>query len=279
MERIIDDLKLTDGQKDKAHDVLRASHEKMRKQSDEARADMLKELKAVLTADQFAKFKEAMDRDGPPPPPAGGRDGQDAPPPPPPSGRDGPPRGTDGPGGGPERVLADLKLTDKQKDQTQEILKSHHEKMRKIAESGRDDVVKQMKDVLGDDQYRKFKDAVSAQGPGGRGGRGGPGGPGRGGPGGPGFGGPGGPGFGGPGGMERVLGTLKLTDKQKDKAEEVLKAHQEKVRMVMEQAHEELLKEMKDVLSDDQFKKFKNEVEQAPPGPRGGPRERPGEQW
>ena len=94
-----------------------------------------------------------------------------------------------------------MKLTDKQKDQAQEILKTHHEKMRNITESGRDEVVKQMKDVLSDDQYKKFKDAVSTQGPGGPGGPGGgPGG--RGGPGGPrgpGFGGPGGPG--GPGGM------------------------------------------------------------------------------
>jgi Spy/CpxP family protein refolding chaperone len=75
--------------------------------------------------------------------------------------------------------------------------------------------------------------------------------------------------------MDRILGALKLTDKQKDKAEDVLKTHQEKVRKIMEQAREELLKEMKDVLSDDQFKKFKDEVEQGPPGPRGGPRDRP----
>jgi hypothetical protein len=77
----------------------------------------------------------------------------------------------------------------------------------------------------------------------------------------------------GPGGLERILDDLKLSDKQLDKANVVLKAHHEKMRKIHEQARADLLKEMKDVLSADQFKKFKDELEkQGPPGPPRPPR-------
>jgi hypothetical protein len=91
------------------------------------------------------------------------------------------------------------------------------------------------------------------RGPGGRGGPGGPGGP-RG---------PGGPG--GPGGLERAVDDLKLSDKKKEKADAVLKAHQESVRKLMDLANSDLLLKMKDVLSEEEFKKFKEAVDRRPP--------------
>jgi Spy/CpxP family protein refolding chaperone len=73
------------------------------------------------------------------------------------------------------------------------------------------------------------------------------------------------PGGFGPGGVERALADLKLSDKTKqEKAEAVVKAHQEKVRKLMDDTREELLKQMKDVLSEEEFKTFKEAVERRP---------------
>jgi Spy/CpxP family protein refolding chaperone len=69
----------------------------------------------------------------------------------------------------------------------------------------------------------------------------------------------------GPGGVERALADLKLSDKQKEeKAEAVVKANQEKVRKLLEESRADLLKQMKDVLSEEEFLKFKEAVERRP---------------
>ncbi len=96
---------------------------------------------------------------------------------------------------------------------------------------------------------------------------------GRFGQGGPGGFGAGGGGRGAGGGVTRILDTLKLTDAQKTKAQELVKANQEKTRKELTDAREELLSQLKGVLNDDQFKQLKDALDQQ--GAGGGQR-RPG---
>ena len=63
-----------------------------------------------------------------------------------------------------------------------------------------------------------------------------------------------GPGF---GDIEGVVDDLKLSNKKKSQALAVVKAHQENVRKLMDQARAELLQKMKEVLSEEEFKDFK----------------------
>jgi hypothetical protein len=88
------------------------------------------------------------------------------------------------------------------------------------------------------------------------------------------FGGGGGaPAFGGfrPGGSaERALSELSLTDKQKQKAEALVKAHQESVRKLLEMARSDLLFKMKELLPEQDFNKFKAALDR-PFGPRLAP--------
>jgi Spy/CpxP family protein refolding chaperone len=219
----------------------------------------------ALDKDEIKALAAKLQREGPPrrpgAPPAPGRDGDGPPPPPPP-----PP----GPGG-PERALEELRLSDKQKEQAHKILDAHHEEMRKL----RDKLLKEMKDVLDKDQFERFKDAVerTPPPPPGRPGAPPPPPPDRR----PGADAPppppppGGPG--GPGGLERALDELKLSDKDKEKAHKVLQGHHEKMRKLFEQAREDLLKDMKDVLNKDQLEQFKKAMERRPPP--GGPGGRP----
>jgi hypothetical protein len=75
-------------------------------------------------------------------------------------------------------------------------------------------------------------------------------------------------GKGGPGGFEqRALDELNLTGKTKDKAEAVLRTHQENVRKLVELARSDLLVKMKDVLSDQEYKTFKESMDRLPPPP------------
>jgi hypothetical protein len=110
--------------------------------------------------------------------------------------------------------------------------------------------------------------------------RGGPGGEFRPFPGG--WGGPGGgfPRFGGfrpGGGIERALDDLKLADKTKEKAAATVKAHQENVRKLMDLARADLLVNMKEVLSEEDFKNFQAALDRPhsfgdrPIGPGGRP--------
>ena len=60
-----------------------------------------------------------------------------------------------------------------------------------------------------------------------------------------------------PGGIEGVVDDLKLSGKKKDRAIAAVKAHEEKVRKLTEQARAELLEKMKEILSEDEWKDFK----------------------
>jgi hypothetical protein len=72
---------------------------------------------------------------------------------------------------------------------------------------------------------------------------------------------------------ERALEDLRLSDqKKKDAAESAVKAYQENVRKLTDLARAEMLLKMKDVLSDAEYKKFKDNLD-SPPGPP--PRRRP----
>ena len=75
--------------------------------------------------------------------------------------------------------------------------------------------------------------------------------------------GPGGGFFAG-GGIERVLDDLKLSDKKKEQALTAVKAYQENVSKLRDLARSDLLLKMKEVLSEQEFKKF-NETLDRPP--------------
>lgn len=67
------------------------------------------------------------------------------------------------------------------------------------------------------------------------------------------------------GGLERALGDLKLSDKKKETAEDALKAYHDNVRKLMELARADLLLKMKNVLSEEEFKKFKEATDRPTP--------------
>ena len=81
-----------------------------------------------------------------------------------------------------------------------------------------------------------------------------------------------GPRPGGPGGaagagamIERAMKDLNLTDAQKTKLQDVLKAQGEKARETMQKMHEEFLKSLKGVLDEEQFKKLEQSLPKPPP--------------
>jgi hypothetical protein len=78
-----------------------------------------------------------------------------------------------------------------------------------------------------------------------------------------------GPGDGGRGGfglvaLERAVDDLKLSDKKKEAATAAITAYQENVRKLTELARADMLLKMKNVLSDEEFKKFKEAAERRP---------------
>ena len=70
----------------------------------------------------------------------------------------------------------------------------------------------------------------------------------------------------GPDSIEAVVEDLKLPGKKKDQALAAVKAHDEHVAKVMEQARAELLQKMKEILSAEEFEDFKAALDR----PRGG---------
>ena len=182
-------------------------------------------------------------------------------------------------------VQAALKLTDAQKasvktaeddmqKDVQDLLKDaqgDREKMtdafKKIQEL-RTDSLDQVVKALNDDQKKTWKDLtgdkfeVAIGGGFGAGGRGGFGAAGAGG--------------GGRRGVSGILETLKLTDEQKTKSTDLVKANEEKTRQALTQARADLLGQLKGVLSDDQYKQLKDELDQQGAGGQRGPgRNRP----
>jgi hypothetical protein len=71
---------------------------------------------------------------------------------------------------------------------------------------------------------------------------------------------------GGPGGAARAaLDELNLSGTTKEKAEAVVKAHQADVRKLLDLARSDLLVKMKDVLTEQEFKTFKQGLDRRPP--------------
>jgi hypothetical protein len=78
-----------------------------------------------------------------------------------------------------------------------------------------------------------------------------------------------GPGFGpgpGPSVLEGVVDDLKLPGRKKDQATAAVKAHQENVRRLMDEARADLLEKMKEILSEEELQDFKAALDR----PRGG---------
>jgi hypothetical protein len=71
-------------------------------------------------------------------------------------------------------------------------------------------------------------------------------------------------GRGGQGGAQAALADLKLSGTKKEKAEVAVKAYQENVRRLTELARSDLLVKMKDVLSEQEFKTFKEALDRRP---------------
>ncbi len=74
---------------------------------------------------------------------------------------EGPPRA----GGGRERGIRELKLTDEQKSKVEEIFKDNREKMRTFMEGQRAELVKALKGVLSDEQQKDIDKLLPPTGP------------------------------------------------------------------------------------------------------------------
>ena len=62
IERIVDDLKLSGNKKDRALAAVKAHEEKVRKLTEQARAELLEKMKEILSEDEWKDFKAALDR-------------------------------------------------------------------------------------------------------------------------------------------------------------------------------------------------------------------------
>ena len=62
VEEVVDDLKLSGQKKDQAVAAAKAHQENVRKLMDQARADLLREMKGILSEEEFNDFKAALDR-------------------------------------------------------------------------------------------------------------------------------------------------------------------------------------------------------------------------
>lgn len=245
LERVLDDLKLSERKMETATQIVRAHQADLRRLNDLAGAEMLLKMKEFLSPEEFKRLRESLS----------------------------------GPGGGPratqEDIVERIMSFDKNKDGkiTRDELP---ERMQDLIEKGdtnkdgaldRDEIKKLAADLA--------RDGFPGGGPGdgffpGPGGPGGPGGrlpPGPGGRGGR----PPGPGFGlPPRELDRAVDELKLTDQKKESANAALRAHHDNMRKLTDMARAELLLRMDEVLSAEEFKSFQAALERLPP-----PGERP----
>jgi EF hand len=72
--------------------------------------------------------------------------------------------------------------------------------------------------------------------------------------------------------LEKIVDDLNLTDEQLEKAREALKVHDQRMRKLIDEAHRDLLREMKTFLTAEQYATFKDELDRAPGGLPGGPK-------
>ena len=62
IERIVDDLRLSGNKKDRAMAAVKAHEEKVSKLTEQARAELLRNMKEILSEDEWKDFKAALDR-------------------------------------------------------------------------------------------------------------------------------------------------------------------------------------------------------------------------
>lgn len=268
IERALDDLKLTDKKKDKAEAIVKAYEENVRKLQDLAKSDLLVKLKDILSEQELKTFTAALDQQ----PGSGGRGG--------PGGR-----GGRGPGFGrgltADQIVERIMSLDKNGDGkiTKDELPERMQFLIELGDTNKDG-------ALDKEEIKKLAAKFEKEGlPTGFGGPGAPGGRGAGGPGNRGTGGSGVDGFRGPGGprnVERAVDGLNLSGQKKDKAEAIIKAHEENVRKLQDLAKSDLLQKMKGVLSERELKTFEEALNRQPgpggPGSPGGDRRGPGGQ-
>ncbi len=158
LERVLDELKLSDKQKTQAQEILRTHQEKMRRLHDKARQELLEQLKEALGDEKFRQFQQALEKQRPARPQREGarQPGEGRRPGGPPPGGPGRGPGWDAPGVL-EESLAGLKLNDKQKTRLDQVVREHHQKVRKAVDEEHEDLFQQMKTVLSDEQLRQFR--------------------------------------------------------------------------------------------------------------------------
>jgi Spy/CpxP family protein refolding chaperone len=226
-DQALADLKLPGEQNVKAQRVLDAQQEAARKALDQARTDLVAQMKDVLTAAQLRDFRDAVDR-GPRGPGGPGRPG---------GGRGGPP-GRFGRAVTTNDLVERIMAFDKQKTGkvTKEDLPERMQHLVDLGDTNRDG-------ALDRDEVKNLAARIDRQGQafGGR----------------------------GPASPARALADLELTGDRKEKAQALVDAHQTATRKLLDQSRTELLAAMKDVLSDEQVKQFKDAIERRARGPFG----------
>jgi hypothetical protein len=238
LERIVDDLNLTETKRDAAIRAVRDHQADVRRLNDLARSDLLVKMKELVSDSEFRAFRAAVE----------------------------PPRG--GPGGrglGADAIVERILSFDKNKDG--KVTKDElPERMHDLITKGdankdgaldRDEIKKLAAELRRDDD--PFAGGRRGPGPGDKGGPKGKAGPkGRGGS-------PGGP---PPFVFDQAVAGLKLADPKKESATEAVRGHHETVRKLNDMARADLLLHMQDILSADEFKEFKVAFDRRPPRPR-----------
>jgi hypothetical protein len=238
LERIVDDLKLSETKKQQAEAAVKEYQENVRKLIGLARSDLLMRLKDLLSAQEFKQLNDTLDRPASLANARGRRGG-----------------GFAGRGLSVDQMVERILSFDKNKDG--KISKDElPERMQNLIAQGdmnkdgvldNEEIKKLASDLTRNGSFRGFGE----RGPGGRFGAG-PGG--RVGPG----------GFPVAAGIERALDDLKLPENKKQTAETAVKAYQDNTRKLTEMARADLLMKMTPVLSDEEFKTFKTALERRP---------------
>jgi hypothetical protein len=249
LEQALANFNLSEKKKEQADTAIKAYQENVRKLMDLARAELLLKMTESLSEQEVKQFKENLDR-APAPVNARGR------------------RGPGNRGLSVDEIVERILSFDKNKDGkvSKEELPERMQDLITKGDTNKDgaldkEEIKNLATELA--REGRFGGFFGAPGPGGGfagGFRGrGPAGPFP------------------PGNVaERALSDLRLTDKQKEAAETAVKTHQDTVRKLTELARADLLLKMKEVLSEDEWKRFQAVVDREPRFvPRGNGRNAP----
>jgi hypothetical protein len=237
----VDDLKLAAGKRDTALGAVRAYQDNVRRLTELTGSSLVLRMKEIVSPEEFKKLTEATNRFR--------------------SSRFNPRRPGLGPRPGVDDIVERLLSFDKNKDGkiTRDELPERMQDLIAKGDTNKDGALdKEEIKKLAEDLARNDTDRGRGRGRG----PGGPGGPGA------------------AGGVplrviERAVEDLKLEGKKKETAGAAVKANQENVRKLTELARADLLLKMEEVLSEEEFKKFKAALERLPvdrPGREGPPR-------